>query len=101
MQFTPSYDQPHLEKVITNEEKAKWSTWPSTLVGAVNRSIQEAKAQALEKVQAFRAAQTNSDTLSPLIALIDEGEPIRADDDLPLPLLTIPIKEIMVTHAAK
>lgn len=67
----------------------------------VNRSLQEAKAQELEKVQAFRAAQTNYDTLSPLIAVIDESEPIRADDDLPLPLLTIPIKEIMVTHATK
>ncbi|CAH1417767.1 unnamed protein product [Lactuca virosa] len=74
---TTEQEHPPFEKFITEEEKAEWLTWPSSLVDSVNKSIQVAKVKTQLKIDVVRATQPKSIPIPPpIIFLIDEGTPI-------------------------
>lgn len=69
----PSY----VGNIIFDDEKAKWSTWPSTLVDSLKRIMEVAKVNNQLKFDAFQATQPNKTLIpSPQIHPVDEGSPM-------------------------
>ncbi|CAH1431666.1 unnamed protein product [Lactuca virosa] len=71
-------EQNSFRKPLSEEKKAKWSTWPSTLAASTHRSIQMAKLKTQLKVDAFRETQPKEILIPPpFIISINEGTPME------------------------